>query len=216
MEPDAGLLAAPKVGMLTLSDSAWPKWALLPHFDLIQLRNRPVMGPKAHRAPFFLSTAPGLQPKFNDEAEVAEEDDDLLQPLKRQRGSHRLSLEDLDAYTSPFLQQLRRRKYREALEGLAELSQAKVDMELRDIEKVTDLLELLNCLLYHLRQRQFFEVVHSCLSVTLKAHGEKIAGNTALTAALGQLLAAHQDCRGDLDRLVHYNLCLIQCATKAI
>lgn len=48
-----------------------------------------------------------------------------------------------------------------------------------------------------------------------KAHGERIASHAALTAALGQLLAAHQACREDLDRLVHYNLCLIRCATKA-
>eukprot|EP00667_Euglena_gracilis_P002145 EG_transcript_2146 len=220
MEPDPELLAAPKPGMLTFSDSAWPKWALLPHFDLIQLRNRPVVGPKSHRAPFFLPTTPGLQPKFDPEADEAVEDDDdddgPLRPLKRPRGaSHRLSLRDLDAYATPFVQRLRRRQYAPALEGLAELSQAKVDLELRDIEEVPDLLELLNCLLHHLRQRRFVEVVHACLSVVLKAHGERIASHAALTAALGQLLAAHQACREDLDRLVHYNLCLIRCATKA-
>ncbi len=51
---DEAQLQEPKAGLLTLSESPWPKWAALPNLDLIRLRNRPVTAPTATAAPFFL------------------------------------------------------------------------------------------------------------------------------------------------------------------
>jgi len=211
-EPEAGSLLVPKPGLLTLSGTPWPKWASLPHVEVIRRRNRPTVGPKATRAPFFMMTTPGLQPKFkfddDDEAEAP--------PNKRRRESHRLTAQDFEDYATPFLAHLRKKRFKEAFELLIGMSTGRVDTELRDIENPADLSALLRCLLRHLRGRQYFEVVQAVLAVVLRVHAEKLSRDGPLAVLAAEVLAAQQECREALDRLIHYNLCLVKSATKAL
>jgi hypothetical protein len=96
------------------------------------------------------------------------------------------------------------------------MSTGRVDTELRDIENPADLSALLRCLLRHLRGRQYFEVVQAVLAVVLRVHAEKLSRDGPLAVLAAEVLAAQQECREALDRLIHYNLCLVKSATKAL
>ncbi|KAK3815988.1 MAG: WD40-repeat-containing domain protein [Linnemannia gamsii] len=169
--------------MITLSLLPKSKWQTLLNLDVIKARNKPKEAPKApEKAPFFLSTLPGVEPKFvatkKDEERSGAEDSkmirmSMLQPetvfmtlLKRGHTSSTSSSGEKD--------------YSDFFDHLKTLNPSAVDFELRSMSLDNDLaepryfLEAIECLL---RQKRDFELAEAYLNLFLKIHGDLLVAN---------------------------------------
>ncbi|KAF9923847.1 hypothetical protein FBU30_006106 [Linnemannia zychae] len=168
--------------MITLSLLPKSKWQTLLNLDVIKARNKPKEAPKApEKAPFFLSTLPGVEPKFvatkKDEERASKEDSkmirmSMLQPetvfmtlLKR---GHSSSVSD------------GQKDYSDFFDHLKTLNPSAVDFELRSMSLDNDLaepryfLEAIECLL---QQKRDFELAEAYLNLFLKIHGDILVAN---------------------------------------
>ncbi|KAF9141194.1 hypothetical protein BGX30_005300 [Mortierella sp. GBA39] len=167
--------------MITLSLLPKSKWQTLLNLDVIKSRNKPKEAPKApEKAPFFLSTLPGVEPKFvatkKDEERSMEDSKmirmSMLQPetvfmtlLKRGHTSSGSSSE---------------KDYSDFFDHLKTLNPSAVDFELRSMSLDNDLaepryfLEAIECLL---QQKRDFELAEAYLNLFLKIHGDVLVAN---------------------------------------
>ncbi|KAG0210099.1 hypothetical protein BGX33_005129 [Mortierella sp. NVP41] len=169
--------------MITLSLLPKSKWQTLLNLDVIKARNKPKEAPKApEKAPFFLSTLPGVEPKFvatkkDEERSMAEDSKmirmSMLQPetvfmtlLKRGHTSTSGSSGEKD--------------YSDFFGHLKTLNPSAVDFELRSMSLDNDLaepryfLEAIECLL---EQKRDFELAEAYLNLFLKIHGDLLVAN---------------------------------------
>ncbi|KAF9088973.1 hypothetical protein BGX23_006998 [Mortierella sp. AD031] len=169
--------------MITLSLLPKSKWQTLLNLDVIKARNKPKEAPKApEKAPFFLSTLPGVEPKFvatkkDEERSMAEDSKmirmSMLQPetvfmtlLKRGHTSTSGSSGEKD--------------YSDFFDHLKTLNPSAVDFELRSMSLDNDLaepryfLEAIECLL---EQKRDFELAEAYLNLFLKIHGDLLVAN---------------------------------------
>ena len=108
----------------------------------------------------------------------------------------------------------------EVLEHLHALSPSALDLELRALsadDGGTELRLMLTFLRAMLEGRRDLELVQATLSVLLKIHAETLAAQPALLAPLRALLAAQQAGWGELQTLLHTDLCLLShlCRTQS-
>ena len=183
--------------MITLSLLPKSKWQTLLNLDVIKARNKPKEAPKApEKAPFFLSTLPGVEPKFvatkEDEERSHHKGDSklirmsMLQPetvfmtlLKRGHNSgatRRVVSEGQKDEATVVLE----RDYSDFFDHLKTLNPSAVDFELRSMSLDNDLAEpryflgAIECLL---RQKRDFELAEAYLNLFLRIHGDLLVAN---------------------------------------
>ncbi|KAG0238082.1 hypothetical protein BGW42_007636 [Actinomortierella wolfii] len=192
MEPTIDTAEQLTEKMITLSLLPKSKWQSLLNLDVIKARNKPKEAPKApEKAPFFLSTLPGVEPKFvtpkaDDGRETNSSDSRVirmskLQPetvfmtlLKRGHASGPITIgEGDDAVVIDH-------DYSSFFDHIKNLNPSAIDFELRSMSLEDDLaepryfLEAIECLL---KQRRDFELAETYLNVFLKIHGDIIISN---------------------------------------
>ncbi|KAF9427470.1 hypothetical protein BGZ94_004836 [Podila epigama] len=182
--------------MITLSLLPKSKWQTLLNLDVIKARNKPKEAPKApEKAPFFLSTLPGVVPKFVATAEDNSKSTDndskmirmsMLQPetvfmtlLKRGHASgvtRQVINEGPESGKAIEIE----RDYSDFFDHLKSLNPSAVDFELRSMTLDNDLaepryfLEAIECLL---KQRRDFELAEAYLNLFLRIHGDLLVAN---------------------------------------
>ncbi|KAG0093270.1 hypothetical protein BGZ93_004161 [Podila epicladia] len=180
--------------MITLSLLPKSKWQTLLNLDVIKARNKPKEAPKApEKAPFFLSTLPGVEPKFVATKKDDDKADDdskmirmsMLQPetvfmtlLKRGHASGVARRVVSEGQTSEMIEV--ERDYSDFFDHLKGLNPSAVDFELRSMTLDNDLaepryfLEAIECLL---KQRRDFELAEAYLNLFLRIHGDILVAN---------------------------------------
>ena len=108
----------------------------------------------------------------------------------------------------------------DVLEHLHALSPSALDLELRSLsadDGGTELRLMLTFLRAQLEGRRDLELMQATLSVLLKIHAETLAAQPALLAPLRALHAAQQAGWGELQTLLHTDLCLLShlCRTQS-
>ncbi|KAG0349234.1 hypothetical protein BG004_000458 [Podila humilis] len=183
--------------MITLSLLPKSKWQNLLNLDVIKARNKPKEAPKApEKAPFFLSTLPGVEPKFvATQADEAKSDGNdskmirmsMLQPetvfmtlLKRGHASGRVRSMVVHEGQKDEQTIEVERDYSAFFDHLKSLNPSAVDFELRSMTLDNDLaepryfLEAIECLL---KQRRDFELAEAYLNLFLRIHGDILVAN---------------------------------------
>lgn len=182
--------------MITLSLLPKSKWQTLLNLDVIKARNKPKEAPKApEKAPFFLSTLPGVEPKFvatkKDDGKAGDDDSkmirmSMLQPetvfmtlLKRGHASGVARRVVNENQKGEQLIEVER-DYSDFFDHLKGLNPSAVDFELRSMTLDNDLaepryfLEAIECLL---KQRRDFELAEAYLNLFLRIHGDILVAN---------------------------------------
>ncbi|KAI7823322.1 Utp21 specific WD40 associated putative domain-containing protein [Gamsiella multidivaricata] len=182
--------------MITLSLLPKSKWQTLLNLDVIKARNKPKEAPKApEKAPFFLNTLPGVEPKFvatKEDEERAHVADTkmirmgMLQPetvfmtlLKRghnTRATHHI----VNAGQKDQQTVVVERDYSDFFDHLKTLNPSAVDFELRSMSLDNDLAEpryFLEAIEYLLSMRRDFELAEAYLNLFLRIHGDVLVAN---------------------------------------
>ncbi|KAF9392883.1 hypothetical protein CPB97_007409 [Podila verticillata] len=182
--------------MITLSLLPKSKWQTLLNLDVIKARNKPKEAPKApEKAPFFLSTLPGVEPKFvatkKDDGKGGDDDSkmirmSMLQPetvfmtlLKRGHASGVARRVVNEGQKDEQVIEVER-DYSDFFDHLKGLNPSAVDFELRSMTLDNDLaepryfLEAIECLL---KQKRDFELAEAYLNLFLKIHGDILVAN---------------------------------------
>jgi U3 small nucleolar RNA-associated protein 21 len=137
--------------LLMLSDQPRTKWHNLLNIETIKKRNRPVKPPTApEKAPFFLPTIAGLEPKFkpngNDKGDDKGEDDAYIADIGAESSSKIFKMGMFDADTGLNCQIKAfadmKNSSAELLEYVKSLSPTALDFELRSIPTISASAEL--------------------------------------------------------------------------
>ncbi|KZT26384.1 Utp21-domain-containing protein [Neolentinus lepideus HHB14362 ss-1] len=170
--------------LVTLTLLPRSRWQTLLNLEVIQQRNKPKEPPKQpEKAPFFLPTLPGLEPRFAVEQKAKE--DSVKQKTKR--------LQKASAESESTFQ---KKLEAESLEGDFEtffnyaksLSPAALDVELRSLVALDDMRLFLKAMVQRLRSRKDFEAVETMLAVFLRMHGDVLIANAEVRDDLNTLL----------------------------
>lgn len=194
-------------GMISLSTEPRVKWKNLLDIENMKKQGKPKEEPKKpEKAPFFLPTVAGLEPKFD------------LSASKKQLeyNSKILDFADISDETD-FIKQVKKssneKDYRLILKTLLRMSPSDMDYELRSISTINGsetLLSLLVCIKNLIKLEIHFEIIQAFLCATLNIHGDFIIGNLAtFEQALKDLEKCEQNSMKKLDPLFQSNLCLI-------
>ncbi|KAF9932543.1 hypothetical protein BGZ75_004042 [Mortierella antarctica] len=182
--------------MITLSLVPKSKWQTLLNLDVIKARNKPKEAPKApEKAPFFLNTLPGVEPKFvatkQDEERANAGDSKMIRMSMLQPETVFMTLLKRGHATSATRRVVSagekdedmivvEKDYSDFFDHLKTLNPSAVDFELRSMSLDNDLaepryfLEAIECLL---RQRKDFELAEAYLNLFLKIHGDVLVAN---------------------------------------
>jgi U3 small nucleolar RNA-associated protein 21 len=175
--------------MITLSLLPKSKWQTLLSLDVIKARNKPKEAPKApEKAPFFLGTLPGVEPKFvatkEDEERAHLTDTKVIRMNKLQPETVFMTLLKRGHATSMtrHVDQtvVVERDYSDFFDHLKTLNPSAVDFELRSMSLDHDLAELryfLEAIEYLLKVRRDFELAEAYLNLFLKIHGDVLVAN---------------------------------------
>jgi U3 small nucleolar RNA-associated protein 21 len=190
-------------GLLTLSLQPKSKWTTLLNLDTIKKRNKPKEAPKApEKAPFFLPTIAGLEPKFVIEANRDQDAD----------SSRILRYDDLDAQTE-LARRLEINNPSSAFEFLKGLAPAAVDFEIRSLpltNNCASLKALLRVLIHQLGAQTDYELVETFLAVTLGIHGDiMVANRSEFADLLQELLQQHQSVWSKVEQLFQSAACVV-------
>ncbi|TFK55069.1 Utp21-domain-containing protein [Heliocybe sulcata] len=170
--------------LVTLTLLPRSRWQTLLNLEVIQQRNKPREPPKQpEKAPFFLPTLPGLEPRFAVEQKANE--DTAKQKTKR--------LEKAAADSESAFQ---KKLQAESLDGDFEaffnyaksLSPAALDVELRLLVTLDDVRLFLKAMVQRLSSRKDFEAVETMLAVFLRMHGDVLIANPEVRDDLETLL----------------------------
>ncbi|KAG0284216.1 hypothetical protein BGZ96_011385 [Linnemannia gamsii] len=167
--------------MITLSLLPKSKWQTLLNLDVIKSRNKPKEAPKApEKAPFFLSTLPGVEPKFvatKKDDERSMEDSKMIRMSMLQPETVFMTLLKRGHTSSGSSSE---KDYSDFFDHLKTLNPSAVDFELRSMSLDNDLaepryfLEAIECLL---QQKRDFELAEAYLNLFLKIHGDVLVAN---------------------------------------
>ncbi|PWY98745.1 beta-transducin [Testicularia cyperi] len=161
-------------GLVTLSTMPRSRWMTLLNLDTIKARNKPKQAPKkdTERAPFFLpQTVQGVDFTFDTSADAETNGMDsaaavrssifssggvTMQTEFQRRLSAALDSKDASAYFT----------------YLETLSTTTLDLEIRQLATVEDVVALLRVLGLRLAQHRDFEAVQAILATTLRIHSD--------------------------------------------
>ncbi|KAI9057911.1 Utp21-domain-containing protein [Trametes sanguinea] len=180
--------------LVTLTLLPRARWQTLLNLEVIQQRNKPKEPPKQpEKAPFFLPTLPGVEPRFALEQKKKEQE----QEAKRKKETKRLQraagsaesaffkkLSDAHAADSP--------DYEDFFAYAKALSPAALDLELRSLVTLDALRMFLAALARRLRSHRDFEAVQTFMAVFLRMHGDVLASNAELQQDLEALAEAQR------------------------
>ncbi|KAF9469440.1 Utp21 specific WD40 associated putative domain-containing protein [Collybia nuda] len=167
--------------LITLTLLPRARWQTLLNLEVIHQRNKPKEPPKVpEKAPFFLPTLPGVEPRF---APVIKEDP--------QKPTRRLE-KTMASLESVFQQKLSAEDINGDYEAFftfaKSLSPAAIDLELRSLVTLENLKAFINALIRRLISHRDFEAVQTFQSVFLRLHGDVIIANEELQHHLKELL----------------------------
>ncbi|KAJ3049083.1 hypothetical protein HK097_009887 [Rhizophlyctis rosea] len=197
--------------MITLSSLPKSRWQNLLSLDAIRKRNKPVEPPKApEKAPFFLATLPGVDPKFVANKDAMDIDDG--------NDSRVLRMGEMNPETE-FVRRLRSGNesgdYSQFFEYAQTLGPAAMDFEIRSMSlenEMSDFRSFVKALQQRLEERVDFEVVEAYLNAFLKIHGDVLV-NASVESGIKELfeefLKEHKKTWSRLEELFQYGLCLI-------
>lgn len=195
--PKDAFVAAPQLegDLVTLTLLPRSRWQTLLNLEVIQQRNKPKEPPKQpEKAPFFLPTLPGLEPRFAVEQKAKEEkakqDTKRLQKAAAESDStfqKRLEAESVDGDFEAFFNYAK------------SLSPAALDLELRSLVALDSVQLFLRAMTQRLRSRRDFEAVETMLAVFLRMHGDILIANAEVRDDLQLLLDAQ---RRESDRIM--------------
>ncbi|KAJ3041212.1 hypothetical protein HDV00_009750 [Rhizophlyctis rosea] len=197
--------------MITLSNLPKSRWQNLLSLEAIKKRNKPIEPPKApEKAPFFLTTLPGVDPKFVANKDAMDMDDD--------NRSRVLKLGELKPETE-FVQLLRAGDaagdYAEFLSYASTLGPAALDFEIRSLSLENDLSDFrcfVQALQQRLEERTDFELVEAYLNAFLKIHGDVLINastESGMKEVFEKFLKEHRKTWSRLEELFQYGLCLV-------
>ncbi|CDO73537.1 hypothetical protein BN946_scf185014.g7, partial [Trametes cinnabarina] len=176
--------------LVTLTLLPRARWQTLLNLEVIQQRNKPKEPPKQpEKAPFFLPTLPGVEPRFALEQKKAEE--------KKKKETKRLQ-RAAAATESIFYKKLSEAHARESSDYedffsyAKALSPAAMDLELRSLVTLEALQMFLAALTHRLRSHRDFEAVQTFMAVFLRMHGDVLASNAELQDHLETLAEAQR------------------------
>ncbi|POW02636.1 hypothetical protein PSHT_12028 [Puccinia striiformis] len=212
-------------GLITLSCMPKSKWQTLLNLEIIKARNKPTEPPKApERAPFFLPTIAGTEPRFNVSSPAQKSPSGLAPPDQNKK--RKLDLGDSTKVEVEFTRRLSKSKtdgkYEEFFKYIENLSPSALDLEIRSLSDIQDLLSLIKALEIRLKEGKDFEMIQAILSVFLKIHGSRLAGSQEasifgspgqeeedhqkILPAIKSLLAVQEEVCTQLNRLVDYGI----------
>jgi len=193
--------------MITLSLNPKSKWQNLLNLETIKKRNKPKETPKTpERAPFFLPTLPGVDPKFvaaknSDDTGVSKSK--LVQMWTLRPQTDFITLLEIGHERSD---------YTALMNHLKSLNPSAIDFEIRSLSLENDQAHLqcfLEALEWQLKTRREFELVQTYLNVFLNVHSDVIINSGPLRPRLEALLQTHRIEFERLSEQIHYGLCLI-------
>jgi U3 small nucleolar RNA-associated protein 21 len=186
--PDIDTLSS---DLLSLSLVPRSRWQNLLHIDLIRQRNKPTEAPKKpEKAPFFLPSLQDQKSGITTTAQKAAEETNLAQieqersrVLKNSRAGTRSQFTTLlqAADVGPTSD------YSSFVEHLKTLNPAAADIEIRSLSVVNDeLSSFVQSLAWLMEQRQDFELGQAWMAVFLRCHGDVVANDDSLRAAVSE------------------------------
>ncbi|XP_063933250.1 WD repeat-containing protein 36-like [Zophobas morio] len=199
------------VRCLTLSLKPMNYWQTLSQLDLIKERNKPVEAPqKAPKAPFFLSTLPGLTPKF-----ALDETQEELQNILNRSSSASRVLAPASSVLLPPLQTFLCSSSsgddsKRLTDVLGHMTPSAVDLEIRTIKSAEALQKFMKLVNVELLSGRNFELLETYMSIFLKQHGRMVAENTELLATLEKVQLTHKIAWSNVSNLLNHSLCLIE------
>jgi U3 small nucleolar RNA-associated protein 21 len=184
-------MPSPSSDLLSLSLVPRSRWQNLLHIDLIRQRNKPTEAPKKpEKAPFFLPSLQDQKSGITTSAQKAAEETNLAQieqersrVLKNSRAGTRSQFTTLlqAADVGPTSD------YSSFVEHLKTLNPAAADIEIRSLSVVNDeLSSFVQSLAWLMEQRQDFELGQAWMAVFLRCHGDVVANDESLRAAVSE------------------------------
>ncbi|GJJ12631.1 hypothetical protein Clacol_006874 [Clathrus columnatus] len=185
--------------LITLTLLPRSRWQTLLNLELIQQRNKPTEPPKPpEKAPFFIPTLPGLEPRFDitqknstsESAKAPRRLDTLSKDLETEFS--RLLTVATDAgdckYNSKFaLFQAKHEPDEDFFVYMKKLLPAAIDLEIRTISSLDTMQKFLQALLRRLSSHKDFEAVQTLLSVCLRIHADILIENDELEGLLSEI-----------------------------
>ncbi|CAG8442794.1 7967_t:CDS:10 [Ambispora gerdemannii] len=202
--------------MITLSTLPKSKWQNLLNLEIIKKRNKPKEPPKIpEKAPFFLTTLPGVEPKF-----VVEEQNKERNKIAK-NDNKLVKLSEIRMETE-FIKLLEKGKdsgeYSEFFNFIKTLNPSSIDFELRSMNldnNFQDLQLFLDAIESRLQSRKDFELCQAYLNHSLRIYGDIIVANPdPLGIRLQSILDEHQKEWSRIEELLQYNLCMLDFLRK--
>ena len=177
--------------VMTLSMVPRSRWQTLLHLDVIKQRNKPKEPPKPpEKAPFFLpSLLKGVQPPSEQGKQGS-----AVTAVERSRIS-RMEKGGRSDFDKLLASGHDSGDYDPFLDHLKTLSPAASDLEIRSLSSVspsTELVDFVSALSDRLRQKRDYELVQTWMAVFLKLHGDIVAEDESLLAALREWKAEQE------------------------
>ncbi|OZJ06003.1 hypothetical protein BZG36_01098 [Bifiguratus adelaidae] len=190
--------------MITLSLLPKSKWQILLNLDTIKQRNKPVEPPKApEKAPFFLPTLPGVDPKFAAQKDKQDTQDAFkstaLAPADAEFTRLLDAGADQDDYTLFF-------------DYLKTLGPSSIDLHIRSLspqDDCVDMVQFCKALLWQLSRGHEYELCQAYLFTFLKLHADVIRTTEAFGEVLEALQETNRSYAGRLQEKIQYGLCMI-------
>ncbi|CAG8441205.1 6972_t:CDS:10 [Diversispora eburnea] len=194
--------------MITLSSLPKSKWQNLLNLDTIKKRNKPKEPPKPlEKAPFFLPTLPGVDPKFIPVNNTHETD-------KKMQNDKFIKFGDIEMETK-FIKILKNNhfkgEYTEFFNFAKTLNPSAIDFELRSFSLKNDFEDLkyfLDAIESRIKSKKDFELIQAYLNHFLKIYGDIIVNNPQnFKNYLESILNEHRKEWSRIEELIHYNDC---------
>lgn len=226
------LTGAVAQGTVELTHGPRSKWATLSQLELIKERNKPVEPPKEpEKAPFFLTTTPGLMPEFvNKEGKEEEKEEgsrfvkrtdvleveNELQTMLREasegkKGDAVMEVEDEQDVEALF------GAYYAVLLHFRKASVASVDADLNmlcmgEFDEVGKkaLVNLFKFLRLGLKSQVDYEMIQALLDRTLQLYGSLIPSIPKLKPILKDMQAVQEEGWKHMQGLIQESLCLVE------
>ncbi|RPD66386.1 Utp21-domain-containing protein [Lentinus tigrinus ALCF2SS1-7] len=163
------------------------RWQTLLNLEVIQQRNKPKEPAKQpEKAPFFLPTLPGVEPRFAVDAKKSDEAQKSTRRLQHAAGSTESMFYKklVDAHDSNSVD------YEDFFNYAKALSPAAMDLELRSLVSLDALRMFLRALIGRLHSHRDFEAVQTFMNVFLRMHGDVLACNAELQREVETLAEA--------------------------
>ncbi|CAH1373221.1 unnamed protein product [Tenebrio molitor] len=193
--------------LVTLSGLPSSRWQNLLNLDLIKMRNKPKLPPKAPKAaPFFLPTVSALNFQFNLGQSEPESGSKLLIPA---------SLLNLTEFGKMLDKTRQNEDFNEVIEKLKSFSPSVIDFEIKSLApegggSAQVMLQFLKVVEFMLKSNKDFELAEAYLSVFLKSHGTVVATEESLRNYLTNIQSCHNVVWHRLQEQLLYNMCVVQ------